>query len=141
MRRPMVEKRERLGCLSPSSLLTRCGLVETAFFCGTEIFRQASPTVSLGLEPVPCSINHALLRTLQALAWQLLPLLLLALDSYTMPGHALLISLTSSQTFVNVLLKSLQSALLGVPLVSGWDLDRYSILLIPTGRFLPWYHN
>lgn len=139
MRRLMVEKRERLGCLSPSSLLTRCGLVETAFFCGTVMFRQASPMprVSLGLEPVPCSINHALLRTLQALAWQLLPLLLLALESYTMPGHALLISLTSSQTFVNVLLKSLQSALLGVPLVSGWDLDRYSILLIPTGRFLP----
>lgn len=141
MRRLKVEKRERLGCLSPSYLLTRCGLVKTAFFCSTVMFRQASPTVSLGLEPVPCSINHALLRTLQALAWQLLPLLSLALESYTMPGHALLISLTSSQTFVNVLLKSLQSAPLGMPLVSGWDLDRYSILLIPTGRFLPWYHN
>ena len=51
-------------------------------------------------------------------------LLLLALESYTKPGLALLISLNSSQIFVNVLLKSLQSALLGVPLVSGWDIDR-----------------
>lgn len=68
-------------------------------------------------------------------------LLLLALESYTKPGHALLISLNSSQIFVNVLLKSLQSALLGVPLVSGWDTDRHSILLTPTGRLPPWYHN
>lgn len=101
----MVEKRERLGCLAPSSLPTRCGLVETALFCGTVVFRQASLTVSLGLEPIPCSVNHALFRTLQALAWQLLPLLLLALESYTMTGHALLISLNSPQIFVNVLLK------------------------------------
>lgn len=56
----MDKERERLGYLSPSSLPTRCGLVEAEFYYGTVVFRQVSPRVSLGLELTPCSVNLSL---------------------------------------------------------------------------------